>query len=176
MTPPKPLALDAIEARATAATAGPWVSDGVEIWLTHGDIVIATLHPDRIPEDAEFIGHSRMDVPALAAEVRRLRAELDVGKQEKTSHVASALHELARVWEERDTLRDKVAELERDENKVWEERNWLRIKLDRMRPVVIAAEKWSEQHITRHPLPDELLCNAVDAYHQVEVVKKEDRA
>jgi hypothetical protein len=44
--------LDRIEARCNAATAGPW-------------------------KDGEFIVAAREDIPALLAEVRRLRAELD---------------------------------------------------------------------------------------------------
>jgi hypothetical protein len=77
--------LDAIEARAFAATAGPWVyqiderggpracvrergfADG-----TPGNRFIF----DVMPATAEFIAHARADVPRLVAEVRRLRDAL----------------------------------------------------------------------------------------------------
>jgi hypothetical protein len=54
------LDLDAIEARANAAMAGPWH------WDAH-----------RVPTIAEFIAAAREDVPALVAEVRSLRAARD---------------------------------------------------------------------------------------------------
>ncbi|MEU7771250.1 hypothetical protein AB0C44_07980 [Micromonospora taraxaci] len=69
------LDLDAIEARATAATAGPWTTgeDGL-VWPPQmGDPVSGSVW---LP-DAEFIAAARTDVPSLVAEVRRLRAELD---------------------------------------------------------------------------------------------------
>ncbi len=106
--------LAAIEARAEAATPGPWMTrdqpiswntigletfkdrDPAELepehvvmttWL-HGqlrsEVVIfcvavspffdRTYHVHIRPEDAAFIAHSRADVPALVAEVRRLKA------------------------------------------------------------------------------------------------------
>lgn len=51
--------LKAIEARANAATPGPWMKG---VTYDHG-------------RNAEFIAASRTDVPALAAEVRRLKEE-----------------------------------------------------------------------------------------------------
>ncbi len=82
----KPLDLDAIEARANAATPGPWeveeyvgvlestsvldrVSEPTHDWERR---IIASSLPDE-PADAAFIAHARTDVPALIAEVRRLR-------------------------------------------------------------------------------------------------------
>lgn len=77
----EPLDLDAIRARVDATTAGPWEARMDEVraaeipatskkcrresfWLadTLGD------------EDATFIAHARTDIPALLAEVERLRA------------------------------------------------------------------------------------------------------
>ncbi|WP_372352665.1 hypothetical protein [Streptomyces sp. KL116D] len=80
-----PLDLDAIEARATAATPGPWCTDSWEIykgaeyeagaeWL--GETCRAG-EMDDSRADAEFVAHARTDVPALIAEVRRLRAADD---------------------------------------------------------------------------------------------------
>lgn len=90
--------LAAIEARANAATEGPWewaneedasrmcleapykLSDGS---LIRHDIISTVLNSGGYdsydaeleiePQDAEFIAHSRQDIPALIAEVRRLR-------------------------------------------------------------------------------------------------------
>src|SRR5687768_14913613 len=96
--------LQAIEARAKAATEGPWEavqsfgadavgqvvtppaesspqeqrgyseSTGAPIFVCADDN--GTYFCDMKPADALFIAHARADVPALAAEVRRLRALL----------------------------------------------------------------------------------------------------
>ncbi|MEV6737917.1 hypothetical protein AB0N14_13680 [Streptomyces sp. NPDC051104] len=80
-----PLNLDAIEARANAATPGPWMADGHEIYGSGCGVLdieqwkAETLRiedPEGAKADAEFMAHARTDVPALAAEIRRLRAEL----------------------------------------------------------------------------------------------------
>lgn len=86
------LDLAAIEARANAATPGPWQRDeryvvgGEDIPGSRpGGEVIAQAQPtlsawreyelSQRVANAEFIAHAREDVPALVAEVRRLRAE-----------------------------------------------------------------------------------------------------
>lgn len=96
-TPPAPLTeaeLDAIEARAAAATAGPWSwarfgkpdPEGPDICSAsvmdedmeteHRGIVVTDAgHYPPSQEDGEFIIASRVDVPRMLAEVRRLRAE-----------------------------------------------------------------------------------------------------
>lgn len=70
--------LDAIEARANAATRGPWTG---EFMPEHGDapIVYAEFNYELIykTHDRDFINAARTDVPALVAEVRRLRAEIE---------------------------------------------------------------------------------------------------
>lgn len=81
--------LDAIEARATAATNGPWRAGSVaaegKVWcpcdpspvLGAGERCLVSLslaYPHTA--DREFIAHAREDVPALVAEIRRLRTEL----------------------------------------------------------------------------------------------------
>lgn len=81
-----PIDLDAIEARAEAATAGPWHGEHDEFGCVHvGDYGWVASGPqgqspdydggtgDQGKADAEFIAHAREDVPALVAEVRRLR-------------------------------------------------------------------------------------------------------
>ena len=66
--------LDAIEQRAHAATEGPWEASA------HRTGHYLVICPDcgvrggYERADAEFIAHARSDVPALVAEVRRLRA------------------------------------------------------------------------------------------------------
>lgn len=65
--------LAAIEARVNAATAGPWEAycNYDECWTLDGPIANG---PDMMPKgDAIFIAHARTDVPALVAEVRRLK-------------------------------------------------------------------------------------------------------
>ena len=87
--------LAAAEARAAAATPGPWERCDAGTWQ-HGryrrtevfvrrpddDVAIASdiLDPesDEVSDaNADFIAHARTDVPALVAEVRRLRAVVD---------------------------------------------------------------------------------------------------
>ncbi|GAA1977209.1 hypothetical protein [Kitasatospora viridis] len=86
--------LTAIAARAEGATPGPWTPDEDEsVWRLHGThpripgmkwqilkaakqgTPYAEYWPN--PADAEFIAAARADVPALLAEVHRLRAERD---------------------------------------------------------------------------------------------------
>jgi len=76
--------LAAIEARADSAAKGPWVvSVGWEIGppgrppLATAKQRVANGRPLYSPAiNAQFIAHAREDVPALVAEVRRLRAML----------------------------------------------------------------------------------------------------
>jgi hypothetical protein len=72
------LDLDVIRARADAATDGSWIAAdqphgewfGIQDqWSALGSMVAQA--------DAEFIAHARTDVPALVAEVERLRAEVE---------------------------------------------------------------------------------------------------
>jgi len=81
--------LRAIESRAKSASPGPWVVRGNAIIQPQG----MGRHVDREilldknlePRDLEFIAHARQDVPALAAEVRRLRAALEKLRQKHRS-------------------------------------------------------------------------------------------
>lgn len=87
MTPEE---LDAIESRANAAAPGPWRAPRRKhleqvVFFASDDpedvIVLAGNSPGMklglSPEDAAFIAHAREDVPALVAEVRRLRTILE---------------------------------------------------------------------------------------------------
>jgi len=74
-TAAEPLDLDAIRARLAAATPGPWTAhpDGL-VWSDlPGDPVSGSVEQ----ANAELIAHARQDIPALLAEVERLRAQLD---------------------------------------------------------------------------------------------------
>ncbi len=89
MTPEE---LQAIEARAAAATPGPWRYDGMhpEITTPQGEnywLIISECRstPDQeLPDQFDhwndknyhFIAHARTDIPALVAEVKRLQKEL----------------------------------------------------------------------------------------------------
>lgn len=75
--------LTAIEARANAATPGPWTTHvvvhddgyknmGIEAVAANLTVLgYGGILPTR--DELEFIAHARTDVPALVAEVRRLR-------------------------------------------------------------------------------------------------------
>lgn len=66
--------LNAIKERAAMATPGPWRSAGLYGVRTQNDEALSI--PLR-PSDATFIASSREDVPALVAEVERLREALE---------------------------------------------------------------------------------------------------
>ena len=74
--------LDQIAARADAAQPGPWArysrSDHASLKSSNGEMVAGTFGWEwggiEHEADADFIAHARDDVPALLAEVRRLRA------------------------------------------------------------------------------------------------------
>lgn len=75
--------LDAIEARANAATQGPWtVGRGDVIAKTWGwyelDVCASVDAAANLQEEADviFIAHAREDVPALATELRSARKRL----------------------------------------------------------------------------------------------------
>lgn len=86
--------LAAIQAREAAATPGPWAIEWDEDDVTDtpfpvslGPIGYLEHRGKREQADAEFIAAARADVPALLAEVHRLRAEL-----------AASQAQLAGVW------------------------------------------------------------------------------
>ena len=81
--------LDAIKARAEAATPGPWEArvwhgEGMpyESWCVQKvsergirqDWIVHKIHRD----EAKFIAHAREDVPTLVAEVKQLRNEVEL--------------------------------------------------------------------------------------------------
>jgi hypothetical protein len=72
------LDLDAIKARAEAAIDGPWIADDVYVTTESGDLLSDA--PDAAAT-AVFIAHAREDVPALVAEVERLRQHAHMVRQ-----------------------------------------------------------------------------------------------
>jgi hypothetical protein len=89
VTTPAPLTLqqlDEIQARAQAATPGPWTTDGWEIYqgaeedspnlLTWVGETCRADDYDGSRRDAEFIAHARTDVPALLDELKQARAAI----------------------------------------------------------------------------------------------------
>jgi hypothetical protein len=103
-----PLDLDAIEARAKAATPGPWrkqprlsIDGSVESEaMGKGGVpaMMVDIDSERSRVDAEFIAHARKDVPDLVAEVRRLRAALDGSLKGLREAVDSANPYAVREW------------------------------------------------------------------------------
>lgn len=109
------LDLDPITAREAAATPGPWRAEAHAGLGEHGILGPANLpigalefgDDDRADADREFVIAARQDVPALLAEVRRLRAERDqyVGRLDK------ALDRNRRLRAELAAARERIAEL-----------------------------------------------------------------
>lgn len=82
------LNLDAIKARLAAASEGPWSwgEDGL-VWAPRlGDPVSGSTEV----EDAAFIAHAREDIPALVAEVEKLREELRIFKPDASRQLSDA--------------------------------------------------------------------------------------
>jgi hypothetical protein len=71
--------LAAIRARCEAATGGPWeVGHKCEIYTRHYQV--GPIGDFWEPADARFTAHAREDIPALLAEVERLRADAELGR------------------------------------------------------------------------------------------------
>jgi len=78
--PITPDELDAMEARADAATRGPWDYFSKFVTVILGgdfDVILSEMHTqfDKYEENGVFIAAARSDVPRLVAEVRRLHEE-----------------------------------------------------------------------------------------------------
>ena len=107
--------LEAIRARAEAATRGPWtyVDNGFDGYITSeskylivgGEPAEGRIEPD--DPNADFIAHSREDIPALLAEVKRLN-EMVVHAQEGWH---DANEKLASVTAERDAAANAVEKM-----------------------------------------------------------------
>lgn len=98
------LDLEAIKARAEAATKGPWIkhtpNEFYDSWIEGARIAgyrsqVALRISD--PRDAHFIAHARTDVPALIVRIRELEAQL---KHPEPSELAIINHFLVEVANE----------------------------------------------------------------------------
>lgn len=82
----RPLNLDAIQARADAATPGPWWTSGAAIYTgepaedVRRSTWVGQTYTPNVPDwggaNAQFIAHARTDVDQLLARVRDLEAAL----------------------------------------------------------------------------------------------------
>ncbi len=87
-----------IEARANAATPGPWIGDGEFGFVFQRGAsrahCIARLDHEDVRDtsgaDLAFIAAARADVPDLVAEVRRLTAALDAARREGAEGMRAA--------------------------------------------------------------------------------------
>lgn len=79
--------LEAISARAEAATPGPWETlDNITTAVWSGGNPIALTYQSM--PDADFIAHAREDIPALLAEVKRLNIVLQDERKEHAEEYA----------------------------------------------------------------------------------------
>jgi hypothetical protein len=75
--------LNVIRERAEAATPGPWVNVGSDVaaprrptepFSCYGNYREILDEANGCDDDLEFIAHARTDIPALLAEIERLKA------------------------------------------------------------------------------------------------------
>lgn len=92
--------LEAIEARLKAATPGPWINRPEKSFNVQS--VNKNIASCFRTENADFIAHSREDIPALLAEVERLNAELYPEKELEEQR--------AKRWEAEKRLLQKTRE------------------------------------------------------------------
>ena len=114
------LDLDAIEARAAAATEGPWSRDDeypLSVAICYTPHVWALAYSGT-EANAEFIAHARTDVPALVAALREARADCETHHTtvvhqccEDAQAVPALRAALATVTAERDEARAEVERL-----------------------------------------------------------------
>lgn len=126
--PVKPLGLDAIRARADAATSGPWVVHHENAHFPdEADVVYMTSKSDFEPirsngsyaedsgymsnENAEFIAHAREDIPALLAALAAEKARADSMTQLCDTNIESA-----QLWKARaDEAEQRIADAPHEE-------------------------------------------------------------
>ena len=157
-----------IEAREKAATPGPWIHDGsLNVDGPRGQTILISLLPARLA-DVRFAAAARQDVPALVAEVRRLRRIFDDAGQGEHNVLALVEHyqdeamerkREATDWaidadsmqEERDAARAERDAALHDRGMAWRERDRLREAARR----VVAAMQCADE--TAPSLPAALL-------------------
>lgn len=119
------LDLDAIRARAQAATPGPWwpwdrgvgwqiaIGDGLDEWDRPKRLLPEGQRTDiALREDAEFIAAARQDIPALLAEVERLRAEVTETTQYHQQMYAEAVRQVEQLHESIDRAHDALTSID----------------------------------------------------------------
>ncbi len=95
--PMTPIDLDELDRLCAAATPGEWCfrrqnyrngqtgRSGTHFWITQSDgettLPMDSAGDPRAEHNAEFIARARTALPALLAEIKRLRAELDEAAQ-----------------------------------------------------------------------------------------------
>jgi hypothetical protein len=122
--------LAAIRAREAAAFRGPWYTDSLTEHDGSVSVGVATQDDTWIIElsdiaaaDAEFIAAARSDVPALLAEVERLRAERDQFADRVDTLTAVAKgnkRHVQAMFGDLQTAQARIAELEQQAAKVAE--------------------------------------------------------
>jgi hypothetical protein len=106
------LPLDQIEARAEAATPGPWEAvrgfqgeEFVGIRVDDRPNIFTTIAEDTLTRaDADFIAAARADVPVLVARVRALEAEVDRLRDERDLAVEGWEAEVQQLQEQNGRL------------------------------------------------------------------------
>jgi hypothetical protein len=172
----EPLDLDAIKARADAATEGPWesvVDDhgrgrvDASIWAKSIGYYIAekvTSGPKHIA-DAEFMAKAREDVPALVAELERTQRLLKVmnGMISEITAVCMATEQ------ERDGLRDRVDDLERALDEEIKTRDEYHDAADRLAYTIAPVEVIGEHTSGNDPWANaaEVMCEIHHAMDQL---------
>lgn len=149
-----------VEARANAATPGPWTDDnGYRVRREDGEVVAETKHCEGSNgHDSTFIAPVRADALTLCAIVRAQHAELETPDGEISPKDKPCLTCAARLsqWDsivaERDALRERLAKLE--SLGPWVEANRL-AELDR-------ANTW-----TGRPIDEAYVRGREDAFKQV---------
>lgn len=140
--------LAAIEARANAATAGPWAFlEGGEGW-GYVDKIRQGYDGEFLDADARLMAHARTDVPALVAEVRRLtpyeaqcRALLAAYDTGDTYHIGPALMAFRRFMQD-DARAALVSEVKRQKDEAFHAEQALKMadmEIGRLRGLVEAA-------------------------------------
>jgi hypothetical protein len=181
--PMTPGRLAEIREREQATIPGPWfvVDDQggtLERWINskNGTLQVCLGYlGNRTEAEAAFIAHARQDVPALLAEVERLRAELAAARKGKVESQLDRLDDwagdLATVVAERDAGRteaqehaEEIADLKRtvsftdealreareDRDDALREAERLRAKLDEIRAAAAGTDvDWLAEHVRR---------------------------
>jgi hypothetical protein len=173
--------LAAIESRANAATREPWIVDGTYVPTASLSAVSVYGMGMEVAEcqmdaDGAFIAAARVDVPALIAEVRRLRVERDalqVRNSEFWDAPAVSRVEWDALRAERDALNAEVQQsrlefqvMQKHAQQDAAEIQRLRAERDALRKVYEAAEDFIGAQGTAYEADQYLmLCGVLKSYN-----------